>query len=94
MILAYSETYCVISDMLDCLKENTSWLFIKKIVITVCNWLSLQDNRLIQWSNQLDYLFNWLKFSSKHLKTTQEQCNRLDTQSNQLKCSCSLPRHL
>ena len=59
-----------------------------------CNRLNLQGIRLIQWSNRLDYLFNRLKFYSQNLEIAQEQCNWLDTQSNQLKCSCSLLKHL
>jgi len=42
-------------------EENTSWLFIEKIVITACNQLNLQGSWLIQWSNQFNYLFNRLK---------------------------------
>ena len=47
-----------------CFGVNTSWLFIDKTVITTRNWLNLQSNRLIHWSNRLDYLSNWLKCSS------------------------------
>ena len=49
MLLAHLEAYCVIfRDFEICFEENTSWLFIDKIVIIVCNRLNLQGNRLIQ----------------------------------------------
>jgi len=31
--------------------ENTSWLFIEKIVMITCNWLNSQCNQLFQRSN-------------------------------------------
>ena len=70
--------------------ENTRWLFIEKTSITTCNILSSQCNRLFQGSNQLYYHFDRLKCYSLNLENCQEQCNRLDSWFNQLKCSWSL----
>ena len=74
--------------------ENTRWLFIEKTIITIYNWLNSRCNRLFWRSNQLYYHFNRLMCSSQILENFQEQCNRLDSRFNQLKCSWSLMRTL